>query len=206
MERAGRIWGKKALPGWQIGEDLSWPLTVALYVREALGLPATGPFFTPPLVPGVPEHIPVTGPGLDIGLADEWSAWFSGLLADPRVIPWGGSMDYFSLDLRDPVFRDMVARYFEAAVAAADIAHEDYAAHFHISIKTEGAYLGKLVRSVEKELGHTAAPFSLTLRILPVEGFWLHRTAPGEVLMSEPARRDPDHLHRLLVPIIRELA
>ncbi|PYI67826.1 hypothetical protein CVV68_08115 [Arthrobacter livingstonensis] len=64
----------------------------------------------------------------------------------------------------------------------------------------------KLVASIEKELGHRAAPFSLGIRILPVEGFWLHRTGPRRVLISEAARRDPGQLRRLLGPIVTELA
>ena len=206
MQRTRSLWSREAPSSWQIGEDLSWSLTVALYIRDVLKLAATEPFFIPPLARRVAEHIPVTGPELDIVIADEWSAWFSDLLADPRAIPRGGSIDYFSLELRDPAFGDMAARYFDEAVVAADLSHDRHFKHFHNNIKTEGAYLAKLVRSIEKELGHKAAPFELNLKILPVEGFWLHRVAPQQVLVSEAARNDPDHLRRLLGPIIRELA
>ncbi len=207
MQRVGTLWGRKAAPAsWQMGEDLSWPLTVALYIRDVLKLPATEPFFIPPLVPPVPEHIPVTGPELDIVLAGEWTAWFSGLMADPHAIPRGGSIDYFSLEGRAPSFRDLAARYFDEAMAAADIAHDGHFKHFHNNLKTESGYPSKLVRSIERELGRKAAPFKLNLVILPVEGFWLHRTAPTEVLMSEAARRDPEQLRRLLGPVVRELA
>jgi hypothetical protein len=44
------------------------------------------------------------------------------------------------------------------------------------------------------------------VRILPVEGFWLHRTGPTRALMSEAARRNPAQVRSLLGPIIRELA
>jgi len=206
MQRVGSIWGRKLPPSWQIGEDLSWPLTVALYIRDALRLPATAPFFIPPLVPEVPEHIPVTGPELDTVLADEWTAWFSELLADERGIPRGGPIGYFSLELRAPAFRDMVGRHFDQAAAAAGNAVEANFEHFHANMKAEGPVLTKLVRGIEKELGHKAAPFNLGLRILPVEGFWLHRTGPNRVLMSEAARRNPEQLRRLLSPVVTELA
>lgn len=205
MQRVGNIWGKRAPASWRMGEDLSWPLTVALYVRDVLKLPATVPFFVPPLVPEVPEHIPVTGPDLDIRLGDEWTAWFSGLLADPRVIPRGGPIDYFSLEDREPAFRDMVEKYFGSAAAAADNAFEAYFKQFQANLRVQGLAVTKLVQSIEKELGRKATPFELNLVILPLEGFWLHQTGPQQVLLSEAARRKPEQLRRLLGPVIREL-
>lgn len=206
MQRTKTSWGRQAPPSWQVAEDLSWSLTVALYIREVLKLPATEPFFIPPLVPSVAENIPVTGPELDMVLADEWSAWFTGLLADPRAIPRGGGSGYFSLEDRATGFRGMVQQSFAAASAAASDAHDAYSTYFHAHIKTHGLALTHLVSSIEKELGHKAAAFVLNLKILPVEGVWLHRLGPQVVLLSEPARNDPGHLHRLLGPVIRELA
>lgn len=206
MQRVGSVWGRKEPASWQMGEDFSWPLTVALYVRDALKLPATAPFFIPPLVPAVPEHIPVTGPALDTVLAEEWTAWFSELLADRLDTPRGGSIDYFSLEDRAPAFRDTVGRHFEAAAAAADKAFEGYFKNFYANLKADGPILTELVRSLEKELGRKSAPFTLNVRILPVEGFWLHRTGPTRVLLSEAARRNPAQVRSLLGPIVRELA
>ncbi len=206
MQRIGNFWGKDALPSWQMSEDLSWPLTVALYIRDVLMLPATAPFFIPPLVTRVPDHIPVSGPELDVVLADEWEGWFLDLLADHLEIPRGGSIGYFSLGDRAPLFADTVGAYFEPAVAAADDAFEAYFKYFQANIRTQGSAMTKLVRSIEKELGRKAAPFDLGIKILPVDGFWLHRTGLSQVLMSEAAHRDPHHLRRLLGPVITELA
>lgn len=198
MRRAGTT-------SWQMGEDMSWQLTVALYIRDALGLPAIKPFFIPPVVPAVPEHIPVIGPELDFVPAEQWVLWFSDLLANRMDIPRGASIEYFSLEDRTLEFRDSVERYFAPAVAAAD---EAFGQFFEGIIKNYGLGMGmtKLVASVEKELRHKAEPFDLQVRILPVEGAWLHRAAPDLVLMSSGARADPEQLRRLLGPIIRELA
>lgn len=206
MQRVGGIFGRQAPPSWRMREDLTWPLTLALYIRDVLKLPATAPFFIPPLVPWVPERIPFTGPEPDIVLADEWQAWFSELLADPLEIPRGASIDYFSLGGRAPGFQNMVELYFAPASAAASNAHEAHFKHFQANIKEDGPVLTKLVRSIEKELGHKSAPFELNLKILPVEGFWLHRTGVHQVLVSEGARNDLHHLRRLLGPIVKELA
>jgi len=191
---------------WRMGEDASWHLSVALYIRDALGLPATKPFFIPPFLPAVPEHIPVTGPELDILLAEEWALWFSDLLADHVDLgtdqPFNGTV----LERRSPAFQQAVAENADAARAAATSFRDSYGEHFYRNIKVEGPVINRLVRSVEKELGHRAAPFELNVRILPVDGFWLHRVNPNLVLVSETARRDQTALGSLLGPIIRELA
>lgn len=206
MRRVGNFWGREELPSWQMRQDLSWPLTVALYIRDALMLPATAPFFIPPLAPRVPEHIPVSGPEVDVVLADEWEVWFSGLLADHLEIPRGGSISYFSLGDRAPLFGDMVGNYFEPAVAAADDAFEAHSKDFHANIGFQGLAMAKLVKNSEKVPGHKAAPFELNLKLLPVEGKWMHQTGPSQVLMSMAARRDPGAMRRLLGPVIGELA
>jgi len=193
MRRAGTT-------SWQMGEDVSVSLSVALYVRDALGLPATKPFFIPPVVPAVPEHVPVIGPDVDIDLADEWPKWFLDLPSKASSQPVPGMF----LQSRSPAFRQAVEGYLEPAERFATAFRDNY---FHPGyMKSQGLHINHLVSSIEKELGHRAAPFTLQLRILPVEGAWLHRAAPDLVLLSAGARADPAQLHRLLGPIIRELA
>ncbi|ALE07103.1 hypothetical protein AL755_19215 [Arthrobacter sp. ERGS1:01] len=191
---------------WQMGEDASWHLTAALYIRDALGLPATKPFFIPPVRPSIPEHIPVTGPELDILLAGEWALWFSDLLADH--VDWGTDqpLNGTVLERRSQAFQQAVADHAEAAGEAASTFRDSYGRHFQANFKSEGPVINRLVRSVEKERGHRAAPFELQLRILPVEGIWLHRVNPQLVLLSEVTRRDPGSLKNLLGPVITELA
>lgn len=191
---------------WQMGEDASWHLTAALYLRDALGLPATRPFFIPPFVPAVPEHIPVTGPDLDILHAEEWALWFTDLLADHRDMGTEQPFDGAVLERCSPAFQQAVGTHAEAARAATTSFRDRYSRHFQGNFKTEAPVINRLVRSIEKELGHRAAPFNLSVRILPVRGFWLHRANPQLVLASEAARRDPTALTNLLGPVIRELA
>jgi len=191
---------------WQISEGESVELAIALHLRDALGLPATKPFFIPPVLPCVPEHIPVTGPEVDILFAEEWPLWFSDLLADHMDMgtdqPFNGTV----LERRSPAFQQAVADHAEAARAASTRFRDGYARHFQANFKVEGPVLNRLVRSIEKELGHRAAPFNLSIRILPVAGFWLHRVNPQLVLLSEATRRDPAALKDLLGPVITELA
>ncbi|MEO6530517.1 MAG: hypothetical protein ABIO25_06315 [Specibacter sp.] len=191
---------------WRMSEDFSWPLTVALHVRDALGMPAAGPFFVPPVIPALAEHRAVTGPELDLVLADEWTLWFSDLLADHMDVPSNAGIGYMSLGDRDQGFRSLVESCFDAAKEAANSSRDAYFQHFHGSRGVEGLMITKLVASLEKELRHKAAPFELDVQILPVEGFWLHRVSGHRVLISESARRDREQLRRLLGPVVGELA
>ena len=191
---------------WRMSEDASWHLAVALYIRDALKLPATQPFFVPPLVPSVPEHIPVTGPDTDLVLADEWAHWFTDLLADHMDMGTGQPLNAAVLERRSPAFQAAVLELADAGRAAATAFRDTYFQRFHANSMVEGMAMTKLVAAVAKELGHKAAPFSLDARILPVEGHWLHRAGPSLVLLSEETRRDHVQLGHLLGPIVRELA
>ena len=190
---------------WRMGEDMAWPLTVALYIRDALRLPAAMPFPIPPLTPAVPERMPVASPALEIALADEWVLWFFDLLANHLDMPRGASIEYFSLWDRGPGFREAVEKHFESAAAAADLAFDGY---FHTLVvdKKLGMSMTRLVAAIDRELGHRAAPFNLDVRVLPVEGEWIYRSGLNQVLVSEATRKDPAALRRLLGPIIAELA
>ena len=123
---------------WRMSEDASWHLTAALYIRDALGLPATRPFFIPPFLPAVPEHIPVSGPDLDIMHAEEWALWFTDLLADHMDMgtdqPFNGTV----LERRSPAFQQAVTAQAEAARAVATSFRDGYFQHFHRNMKVEG--------------------------------------------------------------------
>ncbi|MHA7268180.1 hypothetical protein [Arthrobacter sp. HLT1-20] len=189
-----------------MSEDLSWPMSVALHIRDALGLPATKPFFIPPVTPAVAEHLAVTGPELDLVLAADWTLWFSDLLADHLDMPSNAGIEYMSLGDRDAGFRCLVESCFEAARTAANSSRAAYDDYFQRNLRGQGMMITSLVASLEKELGHRAAAFDLDVRILPVEGLWLHRDSEHRVLMSQAARRDKEQLRHLLGPIVRELA
>ncbi|ALV46421.1 hypothetical protein MB46_13930 [Arthrobacter alpinus] len=183
--------------------DASWPLSVALYVRDALGLAATKPFFVPPVVPEVPEQIPATGPLSDVVLAGEWAHWFADLVRTRNGIR---SLDELLLEDRHPELQDSVQQHFIAAQSAAELFKVSYHDELMRSGKNHGAIPSRLVRTIEKELGRRASPFELAVRVVPVQGQWLHRPFPKLVLMSSAAQFDSDAQFRLLGPILRELA
>lgn len=189
--------------GWQMGMDASWSLSVALYVRDALALPATRPFFVPPMVPQIPEQIAVSGPLTDVVLADEWAHWFAELVRTRSGIR---SLDELLLEERHPDFQASVQRCFLAAQSAAELFKVAYHDELMLSGKKHSAIPSLLVRRLEKELGHRAAPFDLEVKVVPVQGEWLHRPSPKLVLMSNAVQFSPDAQYRLLGPVLRELA
>lgn len=191
---------------WRISEDTSQPLAVALHVRDALALPATKPFYVPPVVPAVPERIPVTGPLTDVALADEWALWFDDVLLSRRDYSGSEAVESALLALRSPAFRQAAKRWMEEAREAAAQFKRHSFEEFVQRNKEQGPTLTYLVQAIEKELGHTAAPFELGLKILPVDGEWVHQVDSGLVLMSQAIRFNPSALRRLLGPIIAELA
>ncbi|WP_425859839.1 hypothetical protein [Arthrobacter sp. TWP1-1] len=189
--------------GWRMGMDASWPLSVALFVRDALALPATRPFFVPPVVPQIPEQIAVRGPLTDVVLADEWAHWFADLVRTRSGIR---SLDELLLEERHPDFQASVQRCFLAAQSAAELFKVAFHDELMLSGKKHSTIPSALVRTLEKELGHRAAPFELEVRVVPVQGEWLHRPFPKLVLMSNTVQFSPDAQYRLLGPVLRELA
>ncbi|MHA7175345.1 hypothetical protein ACX80D_01690 [Arthrobacter sp. Sr24] len=189
--------------GWHANGGMSWSLSVALYLRDVYGLPATKPFFVPPLSPEVPQQIPVTGPAGDNTLADEWAYWFEALVNSRASI---SEVAGLLLEERSPTFRQAVEKWLPQAIETAENARQIEMEELWIGRGKAGVTLPKLVRSIEKELGHKAAPFTLEFRILPVAGQWLHQVAPNHVLMSLDVQSNPGSMRRLLGPIVRELA
>ncbi|WP_146233290.1 hypothetical protein [Arthrobacter psychrolactophilus] len=189
--------------GWRMSLDASWPLSVALYIRDALALPATQPFFVPPVEPELPERIPVQGP-LEIRLlADEWELWFTALINNRSG---SRSLDELLLEDRHLDLQSAVERCFIAAQSAAELFKLSFHDELMRSGKNHAAIPSRLVHTIEKELGHSAAPFELAVRVLPVQGQWLHRPSPRLVLMSSAVAFDPEAQLRLLGPVLRELA
>lgn len=188
---------------WCVSEGTSWALSVALHIRDVYGIPATKPFFVPPLIPQVPEHIPVTGPLTDVALADEWALWFADLVSSRAHI---SSLAGLLLAERTPAFQQAVEKQLGPAAAAADLFRDQDARDSARRWKADGPVLQELVRSVENDLGRKAQPFELEIRILPVSGYWLHQVAPARVLMNRPTQSDRTAARRLLGPIVRGLA
>ncbi|MFQ4148250.1 hypothetical protein AAGW05_06080 [Arthrobacter sp. LAPM80] len=187
---------------WSMTLDASWPLTVALHIRDALSLPATRPFFVPPVVPKVPERIPVIGPTSDIALADEWSIWFADLVRSRAGMQ---SPDELLLEGRHPMFQEAVQGCLLAGQSAAEQFKLDFHEDFVRSMKKQAGIPARIVRGAEKDLGREAPPFELVVRVVPVAGEWLYRHSPSVSLISSAAFLNPAAQRRLLEPVLRDL-
>ena len=168
-----------------------------------LGAPGNEALFVPPIVPEILEQIAVRGPLTDVVLADEWAHWFADLVRTRSGIR---SLGELLLEERHPDFQASVQRCFLAAQSAAELFKVAYHDQLMLSGKKHGPITSLLVRTLEKELGHRAAPFNLDVKVVPVQGEWLHQPSPQLVLMSNEVQFSPDAQYRLLGPVLREMA
>lgn len=147
------------------GDQLGW----ALWFRaaERIDVPADGPVPGPLDVDPLPEQSVRSG----AELAEDWLWWWRTLLALPAPVtpPARAELTRFSPPdfegLADcPMLRQVViARWREA--------HAWHSARKRARIDALHATLGRegtVVRAVEAEIGHKAAPFSVRIIVLPV--------------------------------------
>ena len=158
---------------WSISID-QWDhqLDWALWFRaaERIQVPAGG------LVTGPPDVDPLPEPSLPSGdeLAEGWLWWWQTLLARPA--PTGRPSDMAELNRFGPPDFDGLGGYPALRRVVATRWSEAHA--WHTARKRAGVAAlqatrnpgpeGPMVRAVEAEIGHRAAPFSLRIIVLPV--------------------------------------
>jgi hypothetical protein len=181
---------------WEIAEDEGWQPTVALYVRDRLGL--TDQIGVPPLVPTVAAE------GHHARHADSWQAWFQDLVnvdspvrADPREI---------ERKARESEFFMLVADMMPAASAWASLRKREHIEEFRRRPHEQRLVVNRLVDDVTRTLGRKPAPFRLHITVLPVAGFWTYRATAGHLLVSRATHNDPVRKREALEPILLEIA
>jgi hypothetical protein len=178
---------------WRISEDMGWSLTVALYVRDRLGLADESG--VPPLAPAVASE---RG---EQQWAEAWHAWFAGLVnaeSPARRDPLE--------QVRYPEFRAMVGSLLDEASEWASQRKKEHIEEFMRRRRAYPLLVNRIVDGVASTLGRKPVPFELRITMLPVEGFWAHRAAGDHLLVSEKTRSDPDRFRDVLEPILLEIA
>lgn len=188
---------------WEISEGRGWALTVALHLRDTLGLRPEQDIRIPRLEPAVEPDEALTRQ-ISADTAAAWNSWFSRLLSgrfprgqDPRPQTIAAAPG--------PAFRRLVEAAFEVGCTWVRERDMEQLREFSQQTRERRILINRIVKSVEQSLGREASPFTLLLTSLPVEGFWAHRSSVGHVLMSKATRNNPEELTRLLDPILREL-
>ncbi len=198
---------------WQITlEDRDEQAEYALWIRaaERIDVPAGG------VVPGPLILDPPPGPSLASGerLAEAWLYWWRALTfpeAAPVVTPaeaYAGASygpPDFSVLTAYPSLREVaVARWPQAHDwrRARDRAHRT--ALRDADVRSRGRE-GQIVREVEAELGHKAAPFALRIVVLPVLDEEIRSAGGGTYLVPEQVRAAPTY-DTWLRDVVRTLA
>ena len=180
-------------------------LVVALHLRDAAGLDVRSDVVVPRLLPSV-IHDCALEPYATAQAAEAWTPWWDGLLER------GQELRGAPLLLSDPLpdlpedLRALIATGLPAANAwFAARKREDIEV-----IRREGRprmpNVVEVVKEVEQELGHRAAPFDLLISILPVAGRWARRVRRDHVLVSRELSGFAAGFEAFLEPVVRELA
>ena len=200
MHSNGRLRG----PSWLATLDMPPALATALYLRDASGLKEAGTASAvPPLDPRVDRDAALIAHATEQA-AEAWNVWWSGLLERnpefrgvPPLVP--DPLPELPTDLRALISLGLPGSnaWFRARK------------HEFIEDQREGRSrrpVGKIVKQVEADLGHAAAPFDLLISILPVTGLWGSRACPDHVLISRALSCEETEFVAFLEPVIRELA
>lgn len=184
------------------GQQLEW----ALWVRaaERIEVPADGPVTGPLDMDPPPEPSPPSG----AELVEGWLWWWRELLAQHATreppsladLNWFGPPDFEGLAAHPALRRAIVARWREADewhTARMRAAVDQFWASGAHEVDREGT----IVRAVEAEVGHKAAPFSLRIVVLPVRDEEIRSAGQHLFLVPEhlyPSSGYEDWLRRLV--------
>ena len=202
---------------WQISVN-EWDLRLecALWVRaaERIEVPAGA------LVTGPPDVDPLPAPSLPSGapLAEGWLFWWRALVSLPEPSPpvtpadlaeFGrfGPPDFSALGAY-PDLQQVVAARWEEANAWNCARKRAGVKAFRSAVTSHGpgpGTEGAVVRSVEAEVGHKAAPFRLRIVVVPVLDEQIRSVGDGTFLVPERVR-GTDAYTRWLRAVVRALA
>jgi hypothetical protein len=181
---------------WQVSWGAGYVVQLALYLRDALALPAA------PEVPPLTPPVPITDELDRAALAAEWPGWWADVLAFV-----GDSLDNRpDQHLRLPVRPDAPALVDRPAIRAALDLLGPRANHHPQPRRPSNQRIGEIVRAREAELGRPARPFRLVVTELPVQGLLWHRITEQHVLISTSFAEDDERCSAALKEIVAELA
>jgi len=179
MIAAMRLLGQES---WQVESGTQLAVDMALYVRDALGLPVD----SDPVLPGLDPAVPVSVPdGVDpAAVAAEWSGWWGDVLAWCRA---DVARDARSAFETLPVADSSPALRHRPALRVALAALTEPAARYQSTLARPGPpsmVVNDLVSELERTLGRPAKPFRLVITEVRVRGATWHRLTAQHVLTS----------------------
>jgi hypothetical protein len=196
---------RAASGSWRIGIDFDRRGASLLYVRDVAGLHGPEDYAVPPLTPAVELRADLA-PYATAAAAEQWSRWWFGHLAALRhpaqFGPEAAPPPEPGTDLR---------ALYERVVADAGSWVRERKQEFVVRSIGPGSRKWRMqpqetVSRIERELGRESAPFSLTVRLLPLERKWGRRIDGDLLAASELLWQDPDSCDLFLDPVVRSLA
>jgi hypothetical protein len=207
-----RFFGSTGNPSWQATTDMPSALVVALYLRDAAGLDVRCDVAVPRLHPSVIRDDALEPYATDRA-AEAWTPWWDRLLErghefrGPAQLLPGPPPDLpdLLLDLPEDL-RALAETGLPAANAWFAARKREDIEVIRRAGRPRMPNVVEVVREVEQELGHRAAPFDLLISILPVTGMWARRVRRDHVLVSRELSGFDAGFEAFLEPVVRELA
>lgn len=196
-------------PGWRITMDISGPMLIALYVRDAAGLNTAGHPALSHLAPKVraSDHSHLIA---DVGgmgaLKTEWEAWWEQLLkAHPNMSPELAPPAFRAFG-NSPALRRILQAHFGAALTWARERRGEYLAlEAEREASGAGLLLPDLVDDRLLEVGRASRDFELTIIELPLAEPRAWYLEPDKIIMSHELLGSPDLFRSYVQPVVELL-
>jgi hypothetical protein len=177
---------------WQVSEDASRDVLVALYLRDALGI--VDPSGLPRMLgTGLPEPSEPADPRLAFG----WMRWWIPLI-EPDAPRWG-------LPDGDDPFSIAVRAHLDSARAWATVAHEQYNGSAIARMQRPDTALHEVVVERESALGRASRPWSLRVEVLPLAASGVWWIGDDTIAVDEATRNESILYRDALAPIVAQL-
>ena len=188
--------GPRSRSHWEVSEDASREVLVALYLRDALGI--VDPSGLPRMLgTGLPEVEPAE-PAMAFG----WLRWWIPLI-EPDARGWGLPDDG---DPGSDAFAAAVRRHLDSARAWATVAHEQQNGSFIARMQRgDDSGVAELVRDQEAALGRASRPFRLRVEVLPLAASGIWWIGDDAIAVDETTRNEPILYRDAMAPIVAAL-
>jgi len=183
--------GPPGIPHWEVREDSSREVLVALYLRDALGV--VDPSGLPRLLGTGLGDVPETDPRLSFG----WLRWWIPLI-EPDARGWEFP------DGDDP-FAVAVRRHLDSARAWATVAHEQYNGAAIARMQRPDTVLNELVTERTAVVGREPRHFRLRIEVLPLTASGVWWIGDEAIAVDDTSRDEPILYRDLLAPIVAQI-
>ncbi|CAN5152420.1 hypothetical protein BH11ACT4_BH11ACT4_06530 [soil metagenome] len=200
-------------PSWELREDATHSILVALYVRDALGIDE--PDELPRLLPSV-DPITHAHPGRARAVLEQQWMWWWRSTVDPVRHPSTSPLELVAADeglrgiaLPAAGFGELRETLLAIGGSAGNWAAQQHRRYGRVAM---GMMLDRaftvqhLVREREAEMGRAAENFRLTVEVLPFAQPGLWWIGASTIAVSESVRIDEEAYGEALRPVIRRLA